>query len=127
VKLTIPTEQGLVEVEAVVVSGTGNLFAVRHEGSDYLGWSLVHVPTGFCVGSFAAATDARNVARQLYAVAPEACMLTDPDAFVPSLPPGVAKWVALVRRAQPVPPALLKTCAEYLAARRRRDPGEPDR
>jgi hypothetical protein len=56
------------------------------------------------------------VARQLYAAAPDACNLTDPEAFVPALPPGVAKWVSLIKRAQPVPPALLKTCSEYVAA-----------
>jgi hypothetical protein len=126
-KLTVPTDQGPMEVDAVGVSGTGDLFAVCRDEDQALGWALVHVPTGYFVGMFAAATDARNVARQLYAVAPQACALSDPGAFVPALPAGVAKWVSLVQRAQPVPPALLKTCAEYLAVRSRPDNGEPDR
>jgi hypothetical protein len=64
------------------------------------------------------------VAWQLYTAVPAACALADLEAFLHAVPLDVRDWVNLVRVAQPVPVALLKSCAEYVADRHRRPPAD---
>src|SRR5262245_43564934 len=122
-KITIATAAGPFEVEAEPAPHTDGHFAVRRdppdmeEEVDAATWNLTHVPTGYSLGRFVRPADAKNVGRQVYAAAPDACALTDPEVFVRAVPRDVRDWVQLILLAQPIPPALLKTCTEYIADR----------
>jgi hypothetical protein len=126
-KITIATNQGPVEVDAELAPYTAGLLAVHQdppsseEEDDDASetWLLTHVPTGYALGRYVRPANARNVARQLYAAASDAFTLTDPEAFTRAVPRDVRHWVQLIQAAQPVPVALLRTCAEYVADRPR--------
>src|SRR5262245_34871821 len=119
-KVTITTDKGPVEVDAEPVPHTRDLFAVHQQSPPFAEddpgpWVLTHVPTGLALGRYARDADARSVGRQLYAAAPHACALADPEAVWRATPSDVREWVHYVRAAQPAPVASLESCAEYVA------------
>jgi hypothetical protein len=117
----------------VPVPGTDGLLAVRRHRFWFRypseNWALVHVPTDKAAGLFRTAKDARDVALQLYAAAPDAWALRDEYAVVPALPAGVAAWVGYLMRSQrqsPCPPVVsLMPLSQFLAEREAKGAGKP--
>jgi hypothetical protein len=105
------------------VPGTNGLLAVRRHQAWFRlpneNWDLVHVPTDRNAGIFRTAKDARDVARQVYAAAPEAWALRDEHAVVDALPACTGAWLWFLMKAQrgsPYPPvASLTPLAQFLA------------
>jgi hypothetical protein len=85
---------------------------------------LTHVPTGSFVGTFETAQDAGDAARQIYALAPAACAVSDLDAAKRAFPPGVGPWLVSLLKSRPTPVASLTPLAQFLAGREAQGAGE---
>jgi hypothetical protein len=112
-----PSEQPQqIELEGFYVPGTDNTFAVNANdlGEGDL-FNLTHIPTGWACAKDVTKLEAVWVARQLFAVCPEAWELDDMDAIREAVPHWVKQWIVDVMHAiqAAVPVCLLKSCPEY--------------